>query len=358
MLRFSSAKALSRRAGGWKSELNNEREPPDAASIWDSDDASPRGDKGVEHVVSVCDAHKSYGRVLALRGATLHVLRGEILCLLGPNGAGKTTLVEVLEGYRQCDAGRIEVLGEDPARPSRIWRGRIGIVSQQGDVEPELTVREQVRRYAGYYGRSLPVDDVIDLVALGSKANARCHRLSGGEGRRLDIALGLVGDPELLFLDEPTTGLDPEARQTTWALVDELRSRGTSILLTTHYMAEAQALADRIAMIVGGRIVANGTTDEISKLSTRGVSVRFRLPPAAWAQFPDALLRHADRDGDLVEVSGVDEIAYLQSALSWSQESGWRLRDLEVRRPSLDDVYFALVRNDDAPQPRRHDAIQ
>src|SRR5207245_9650318 len=166
--------------------------------------------------------------------------------------AGKTTMIEILEGHLGCDRGAVEGLGEDPARPSRAWRARIGIVAQQGELEPELTVEEQVRRYAGYYPEPLPVAHVIDLVRLNYRASARCHRLSGGERRRLDVALGLVGDPELLFLDEPTTGLDPEARQVTWALIQQLRERGVSILLTTHYMEEAQTLADRVALIVAG----------------------------------------------------------------------------------------------------------
>lgn len=304
-----------------------------------------------EHVVMVRGAHKRYGPVHALRGASLHLTRGEILCLLGPNGAGKTTLVEILEGYRTCDEGQVEVLGEDPARPSRMWRSRIGIVAQQGDFEPELTVAEQVTRFAGYYPSALSVDDVIGLVRLGSKVNARCHRLSGGERRRLDIALGLVGDPEVLFLDEPTTGLDPEARQASWELIDQLRSRGTSILLTTHYMAEAQALADRIAMIVDGRVVADGTTADIARLSGRGVSIRFRLVPEAWSYLPDDLLEHATRNDDTLEIRGVDELAYLHDAISWSQSSGWRLIDLEVRRPTLEDVYFELAaRQDSSPE--------
>ncbi len=294
-------------------------------------------------VVSVQDAHKRYGAVHALCGATLGLEAGEVLCLLGPNGAGKTTLVEALEGYRTVDAGCVEVLGEDPARPSRMWRSRIGIVAQLGDVEPELTVVEQVRRFAGYYPAPLAVDEVIELVALGGKADARCHRLSGGERRRLDIALGLVGDPELLFLDEPTTGLDPQARQATWALVDQLRERGTSILLTTHYMAEAHALADRIAMIVGGRIVAEGTTEELSQRSTRGVRIRFRLSAEAWPRVPDVLLERAERHEDVAEVTGVDEVTYLRSVFSWAQMSGCQVRDLEVRRPSLEDVYFDLI---------------
>ena len=294
-------------------------------------------------VASVQDVHKHYGAVHALRGATLHVQQGEILCLLGPNGAGKTTLVETLEGYRTVDAGRVEVLGEDPASPSRSWRSRIGVVAQQGDVEPELTVREQVQRFAGYYPTRLPVDEVLDLVTLGSKAHARCHRLSGGERRRLDIALGIVGDPELLFLDEPTTGLDPEARQATWALIEQLCQRGTSILLTTHYMAEAEALADRIAMIVGGRVVVAGTAAEISQMGVRGARIRFRLSAEGWSRLPVALLEGLERHADVAAVSGVDEISYLRSVLSWSQASGCPMHDLEVRRASLEDVYFHLI---------------
>jgi ABC-2 type transport system ATP-binding protein len=302
-----------------------------------------------ELVVSAREVRKRYGGVEALRGASIEVRRGEVFCLLGPNGAGKTTLLEILEGYRGCDGGTVEVLAEDPARAPRAWREKIGIVAQQGAFEPELSVREQVVRYAGYFSRPLGVDEVLDLVDLRRKEDARCNKLSGGEGRRLDIAIGLIGDPELLFLDEPTTGLDPEARRSTWALIEQLRARGTSILLTTHYMEEAEALADRIAMILEGRITAEGTAAEMARRGEGGVRIRFRVDPRAWGTAPDYLSSPATLSGELVEVLDVDEIEYLAQAIEWSRVHGSRLRELEVRRPTLGDVYLELVESGSRP---------
>ena len=299
----------------------------------------------VDFVIVAKGVRKSYGGVEALRGADLRVRRGEVLCLLGPNGAGKTTLLEILEGYRGRDAGTVQVLGKDPSSAPRSWRARIGIVTQHGDFEPELTVREQVARFAGYFPDPLRIDEVLDLVGLSAKGENRCDKLSGGERRRLDIGIGIVGRPEMLFLDEPTTGLDPEARQGSWRLIERLRDGGTSILLTTHYMEEAQVLADRVAMIVGGRIGIEGTAEEMASRTSRGVRICFRVAPSGWTDAPASLCQAAIRRGDLVEVHVDDEIHYLRQLIEWSRASGHPLRDLEVTRPNLGDVYLELVGN-------------
>jgi len=213
-------------------------------------------DNGV--AVMVTDLRKSYQDVTAVRGIDLGIARGEVFALLGPNGAGKTTTVEILEGFRQRDHGTIDVLGRDPARADRAWRARIGIVLQLASAGPELTVLEMVRQFAAFYPRPRRPEEAIELVGLTGKARSRISMLSGGQTRRLDVALGIVGRPELLFLDEPTTGFDPEARRQFWELIRTLRGDGTTIVLTTHYLDEAEALADRIAVIAAGRIVAEG----------------------------------------------------------------------------------------------------
>ena len=217
-----------------------------------------------EPVISVAGLRKSYGELEAVRGIDLEVATGEIFAFLGPNGAGKTTTVEVLEGYRGRTAGEVTVLGEDPAHVDRAWRERVGIVLQEGKMHPELTVRESLELFAGYYRSPREVADTIDLTGLSEKADDRVGRLSGGQQRRLDVALALIGDPELLFLDEPTTGFDPSARRRAWEVVASLRDLGKTVFLTTHYMEEAQALADRVAIIAGGRIVAQGSPGELA----------------------------------------------------------------------------------------------
>ncbi len=213
--------------------------------------------------ISVSGLRKSYGANEAVRSVDLSVERGEIFALLGPNGAGKTTTVEILEGHRSRDGGDVSVLGHDPADGERAMRERVGIVLQETGVEPYLSVAETVELHRGYYRAPLPLDDVLDVVGLSAQRDERVRRLSGGQRRRLDVAIGLCGDPELLFLDEPTTGFDPSARRSAWEMVRNLRARGKTVLLTTHYMDEAQALADRVAILAGGEIVARGTLDQL-----------------------------------------------------------------------------------------------
>ena len=229
----------------------------------------------------------AYGLVEVLHGIDLEIRQGEVCAIVGPNGAGKTTLVEILEGYRVRSGGTVHVLGIDPGRPTRAWRARIGIVLQTCDMPAELTVYELVERFAAYYPRPSPVSETLELVGLGERRNARAGTLSGGQRRRLDVAMALVGDPDVLFLDEPTTGFDPSARHQAWSVITRLRELGKTILLTTHYMEEAQALADRVVVVVSGRVVAEGTPDTLGGRDQAPVMVRFRLPPAIGiAQLP------------------------------------------------------------------------
>jgi ABC-2 type transport system ATP-binding protein len=232
---------------------------------------------------------KRYGDVEAVRGIDLIVRTGEIFAFLGPNGAGKTTTVEMLEGYRRRDFGEVSVLGSDPARPAPGWRARIGVVLQESEPEAELTAEECLSLYAGYYPRPRPVAETLELVGLTGHRAARCGRMSGGQRRRLDVALALIGDPELIFLDEPTTGFDPAARQSAWAVIAGLRDLGKTIFLTTHYMEEAEELADRIAVLAAGRIVAEGTAATLGGRDTEASVISFTLPagvPAAGCRPP------------------------------------------------------------------------
>ena len=231
-----------------------------------------------EAVISVKGLRKSYGELEALRGIDLDVRRGEIFAFLGPNGAGKTTAISVMEGYLDRDGGEVEVLGEDPAAAGRDWRGRVGLVLQECRMEELLTVRETLEMYAGYYRRPRPVDETIELVGLAEKADDRAGRLSGGQQRRLDVAVALIGDAELLFLDEPTTGFDPSARRAAWQVIEGLRELGKTVLLTTHYMDEAQALADRVAVIAAGEIIATGTPDDLGGRRDAASMISFEVP--------------------------------------------------------------------------------
>ncbi len=242
---------------------------------------------GLVSVIEVGSLVKRYGALTAVDGVSFSVEAGEVFALLGPNGAGKSTTIEICEGYRTSDAGQVSVLGLDPARAGRELRDRIGVVLQSTGIERELSVREALTLYGSAYRHPRDVDEVIDLVGLADKADDRVKTLSGGQQRRIDLALGIIGSPEVLFLDEPTTGFDPAARRKSWELISALRTGGTTIVLTTHYMDEAQHLADRVAVIVGGRIVANGTPDQLVD-GTGDSRVRFRVP--AGIAVPDRVL--------------------------------------------------------------------
>jgi ABC-2 type transport system ATP-binding protein len=292
-------------------------------------------------VIEVANLTKSYGRVHAVRGISFSVDEGEILAVLGPNGAGKTTTVEILEGYRQRDGGTVSVLGVDPALGGSEFRQRIGIVLQECGVEPYLTVTEALTMNAGYYRRSLPIDEVISLVGLEDKANARVKSLSGGQKRRLDVALGVIPDPDLLFLDEPTTGFDPTARRQAWEMVKSLKQLGKTVLLTTHYMDEAQALADRVIVIANGQIVAEGPPGSIGGRADAAAEIRFALPDgSAIEQLP--IQATAGTDG-LVLVTSQTPTQTLHTLTTWALEHGGELPRLSVTRPSLDDVYLMLT---------------
>jgi ABC-2 type transport system ATP-binding protein len=295
-----------------------------------------------ETVISVQGLRKSYGDFEAVRGLDLAVERGEIFAFLGPNGAGKTTTVEILEGYRTRSDGEVRVLGVDPANASREWRERIGIVLQQLRMQRELTVRETVELYAGYYRRSRPVDETIDLVGLTEKADVRAGKLSGGQQRRLDVALALVGDPELVFLDEPTTGFDPGARRQAWGVIGSLRDLGKTVFLTTHYMDEAQVLSDRAAILVRGKIVATGSPDELARDTGLGTEIRFRLPDGVG---PGDLPIEADAraENGLVTLRTGEPVRVLNELTGWALARGFDLAGLDVGQPSLEDVYLELT---------------
>jgi ABC-2 type transport system ATP-binding protein len=284
-----------------------------------------------EPVISIKGLRKSYGETEAVRGIDLEVNRGEIFAFLGPNGAGKTTTVEILEGYRRRSGGEVTVLGEDPERAGREWRERIGIVLQSGRVDPYLTVRESLDLYAGYFRRPRPSEEVIALVGLEGKADERTSRLSGGQQRRLDVGMALIGDPELLFLDEPTTGFDPSARRQAWDVIAGLRDLGKTVFLTTHYMDEAQRLADRVTIIAAGRIVARGTPEDLGGRESGETTIRYR------------------RDGREVVVQTATPVQTLHELTGEALARGETLEGLEVTRPSLEDVYLELTDAAEAP---------
>jgi ABC-2 type transport system ATP-binding protein len=281
--------------------------------------------------VSVSDLHKSYGSYEALRGVDFEIQAGEVFGLLGPNGAGKTTTVEILEGYRARDGGTVTVLDEDPQRAGLDWRERIGVVLQSSAMYPNLSVAESLQLFAGYYRQPLDVGSVIGLVGLEEKGDARVRTLSGGQQRRLDLGLGLIGDPEVLFLDEPTTGFDPAARRAAWEVIRSLRALGKTILLTTHYLDEAESLADRVAVLREGRIVAMGRPEDLTG-SAPASEIRYR------------------RDGEDVVVSTHQPTQVLHELTSAALAEGRELENLSVRRPTLEEIYLALTGDEDTAE--------
>jgi ABC-2 type transport system ATP-binding protein len=284
-----------------------------------------------------------YGDREVLHGIDLVVPHGMVVGFLGPNGAGKTTTVEILEGYRRRTAGQASVLGMDPATGGHELRERIGVVLQETGHNPELTVRETVRQFAGYYRRPRPVDEVIGLVGLEETADRRVRALSGGQRRRLDVGLALVGDPELVFLDEPTTGFDPAARRQAWEVISGLRELGKTILLTTHYMDEAQALADRVAIIAAGRIVAEGTPADLVA-AQRSTDIRFTLPADVTSAELPRVSGKVTTQGRNVGIATDDPTLDLLALTSWAAGRGaGRLDGLTVTRPSLEDIYLTLT---------------
>jgi ABC-2 type transport system ATP-binding protein len=301
-----------------------------------------------EPVISVRGLHKSYDDFEAVRGIDLEVARGEVFAFLGPNGAGKTTTVEILEGYRERTEGEVRVLGIDPQQADRDWRNRVGFVLQESRLVPELTPREAVEQYAGYYASPRGVDETVNLVGLSEKAETRTARLSGGQQRRLDVALALIGDPELLFLDEPTTGFDPSARRQAWDVIADLSRLGKTVFLTTHYMDEAQALADRVAIISAGRIVASGQPEDLGGDRDQRTEISFRLPAGvAAAELPDSVRTLARIDAAAVSLSADDPVPVLRELTVWASERHVGLPDLQVRRPTLEDVYLELTEQTD-----------
>jgi ABC-2 type transport system ATP-binding protein len=292
-------------------------------------------------VISVRGLQKRYGATEAVAGIDLEIHRGEIFAFLGPNGAGKTTTVEILEGFRTRTDGEVQVLGVDPAHAGPEWRNRVGTVLQESAPEPGLTVRECLELYAGYYAAPRDIDDTIKLVGLAEKAETSGEQLSGGQRRRLDVALGLIGDPELIFLDEPTTGFDPSARRAAWSVIEGLRDLGKTVFLTTHYMDEAENLADRIAVIAAGKIVAEGTPQTLGGRERMSAHISFTLPDGvAPGELP--LQAAAQQDGRVV-IESANPLGDVKTLADWALARGADIPDLDVRRPSLEDVYLRLT---------------
>ena len=296
--------------------------------------------------IQVRGLHKSYGKVEAVRGIDLQVSTGEVFALLGPNGAGKTTTIEILEGYLDKSAGDVQVLGYDPARKQTAFRERIGIVLQATGVQPYLNVEETIDLFRGYYPHPMDLEDVLQATGLLPHRKVRVKKLSGGQQRRLDVAIGLSGDPDLLFLDEPTTGFDPSARRDAWGMIRNLRDLGKTVVLTTHYMDEAQNLADRVAIMIKGKIVVEGTPDELLS-HAGGTTIRFKLSEDA-PPIPEDLDAGAlQPDGHFILVTNTPTRSLL-ALTSWAASESIELDELSVTRPSLDDLFVQLASTGDS----------
>jgi ABC-2 type transport system ATP-binding protein len=307
--------------------------------------------------IEVAGLCKSYREVEAVCGASFEVATGEVFCLLGPNGAGKTTTVEILEGYRTRSAGDVRVLGMDPADSPRELRERVGIVLQQTGVQGDLTVAELVEMYGRYYVRRRPVDELIDLVGLAEKRNVQAKKLSGGQRRRLDLALALVGDPDLIFLDEPTTGFDPAARRQAWSTIRSLCDLGKTVFLTTHFMDEAQSLASRVAVMRAGEIIADGAPDEIGGRDLRPAEIRFSMR-VDWSlgDLPEVPMCERRIDGDRVVIVTTEPVPAVQRITTWALERAVELEHFAVTQPTLEDIYLELT--GPAAEPASHDSEQ
>lgn len=295
-------------------------------------------------VIEVRQLRKSYGGVERVHGISFFVDRGEVFGFLGTNGAGKTTTIEILEGYRARDGGEVSVLSTDPAHAGRDWRNRIGLVLQESELNPVYTVRETVAMFSRYFRQPTDVDATITSAGLAGKAGERVGRLSGGEKRRVDVAIGLVGDPEVLFLDEPTTGLDPAARRSMWALIEGLRRAGKTVFLTTHYMEEAQRLADRIVILRAGVIAAQGTAEQLSQALGHATRIAFVAPPHIGpAQVSAAVGVSVEQDGRWLGFRSDQAQRDLTTLLRWAGEQGVQLTGIRVSPPTLDDVFVQLA---------------
>jgi ABC-2 type transport system ATP-binding protein len=304
----------------------------------------------MQSAIEIKGLRKTYGDVEAVRDVSFSVASGEVFCLLGPNGAGKTTTTEILEGYRSRSAGDVSVLGHDPEHGERALHERVGIVLQEAAAQAELTVAEVLTMYGRYYPRRRPVAELVELVGLTGKEDDRVKLLSGGQKRRLDLALALVGDPDLLFLDEPTTGFDPSARRQAWSTIKDLCALGKTVFLTTHFMDEAQALADRVAVMVDGRIVALGTPAEIGGRDTAPTEIAFALPAGVGlADLPPLDgARIAETAPGRVRVSTAEGLRAAHVLTGWALERGHELRGFAVSQPSLEDVYLRLTETQEA----------
>jgi ABC-2 type transport system ATP-binding protein len=300
-------------------------------------------------VITVEHLHKAYGRLGALRDVSFEVAAGQVVALLGPNGAGKTTTMELLEGYQTPSGGVVRVLGCEPRRAGRAWRARVGLVLQSTSLDLQLTVREALGVHAGLFPRPWPVGELLELVDLAAEADTRIGQLSGGQRRRVDVGLGIVGRPELLFLDEPTTGLDPVARRQAWTAVERLTAAGTTVVLTTHYLEEAQRLADRVLVLSGGRVLADARPDELRRHGAT-TQIRYPLPPGApVADLPASLAGAVDAGRGELAVRTTEVTAALGALAGWAGAYGLDLAGLEVGAPSLEDAYLALVAEPSEP---------